>query len=195
MRKLLDQRISDYFFDNSWHFSLSFCKNHWDIVVKILLYSLGPVKSDTIIWPPSPSGKISTKIAYDHVRNKQPIVSWGNLIWSSFIRPRKSLTLWRAIYDRLPTWNKLHFEGPLICPMCFKFGENIDHLLVNCEFAQQIWQKVLAAFSISFMPYSSFGEFFIAASKMKFSPQILSLAIYVCECYLEYLEISQQFYF
>lgn len=175
MHKFLTQSISDYYYNSSWHFTMNFCNNHWDIVEKILLYSLGPANSDTVIWPSSPSGKLSSKLAYDLVRKKHPTVSWGNWIWSSFIPPRKSLTVWRAINDKLPTWDKLHLDGPSICCLCFKSEENIDHLFVYCEFATQIWQKVFAAFNISCLPNSSFGEFVLAAMNLNFSPQILSL--------------------
>lgn len=120
-------------------------------------------------------GQDFAKIAYNHIRNSHPVVKWGKWIWSPFIPLRKSLTLWRAINDKLLSWDKLHFEGPSICPLCFKAEENIDHLFVSCDFAQQIWQKVLSAFDIAYMPQSSFGEFFITAMKLIFSPQILSL--------------------
>lgn len=174
LRNLLNQSIPDYFFNNTWHFTLRFCTKHWNILEKILLYSMGPDNSDKIIWPTSPLGNVTAKIAYNHLRQKHPTVRWGKWIWSSFIPPRKSFPVWRAINDKLPLWNKLHFTGP-ICLLCFKTEETIDYLFVTCDFALQIWLKTYSAFNISITHSSSFGDLCIAAMKLVFSPQILSL--------------------
>lgn len=165
-RKYLDQTISDYFYDNSWHFTLSFCSNHWDILVKILLYSVGPSDSDKLIWPPSPSGSCTAKCAYNHLRDKHPTVNWGNWIWSSFIPPRKSIMVWR---------DKLHIIGPSVCPLCFKSEDNIDHLFVSCAFSHQICHKAFSAFNVIFLNHTSFGELCSYAMRQVFSPQLLSL--------------------
>lgn len=145
------------------------------MLVDSLLYHLGPDNSDMMIWPISSFGSATTQNSYSQLRRKQPKVSWGSWIWSSFIPPRKSLTVWRAIHNKLPTWDNLFFMGPSICPLCLKAEENVDHLFVYCDFAQLLWTKVLSAFNISIQEPSSFGQFCLSAMKTIVSPQLLSL--------------------
>lgn len=169
----MDQTISQYFYDNSWHFTLNFFTEHWDVLVDILLYPLGLENSDKMIWRLSPLGSVTAKTSYSQLRRKHPKVNWGSWIWSSFVPPRKSITFWRAINDKLPTWDKLHFRG--LCPLCRKAEEIVDHIFVICDFAQQLWQKVQSAFNISLMIPSSFGEFRLSAMNVVLSPQLLLL--------------------
>lgn len=70
VKERLNHTISQYYFDDSWHFTLSFCIDYWDILTDILSYPLGPANSDTIIWPPSALGTITAKTAYSRLERK-----------------------------------------------------------------------------------------------------------------------------
>lgn len=155
MQENLDQTISNYFFDNAWHLTLNFCIQYWEVLVDILLYHMGPDKADIDL--------ATFSLGFSH--GKVFLFTYSEKISKSMLRhldlesilPRKSITVWRAIHDKLRTWDNLHFKGPSVCPLCFKEEENVDHLFIFCEFAQQLWQRILSAFNISIKFPTSFG--------------------------------------
>lgn len=65
-----------------------------------------------------------------------------NLCWNKACLPKEGIFLWGAlqkkilIVDRL--W-KLGFEGLSRCPLCEGQEEDVNHLILNCEFSQECW--------------------------------------------------------
>lgn len=128
-----------------------------------------------MIWPLTPLGSVTGKTSYSQLRRKHPKVKSGSWIWSSFIPPRKSITVWRVINDKHPSWDKIHFRGPLVCPLCLKYEEAWIIFLFFVILTQHLWQTILFAFNISLMLPSSFGELCLTAMNVVLSPQLLSL--------------------
>ncbi|KAL4325958.1 hypothetical protein GQ457_11G022470 [Hibiscus cannabinus] len=55
------------------------------------------------------------------------------------------IILWKAGYGRIPTHTELAIRGinsseSLLCVLCFKEPESMDHLLCHCEVVSKIWK-------------------------------------------------------
>ncbi|XP_020593193.1 uncharacterized protein LOC110033521 [Phalaenopsis equestris] len=73
-------------------------------------------------------------------------VDGGEYIWNRFLSPSMSFFCWRFFNNLLPTDDILKLNGlrgPSRCYLCLKSEENNDHLFFNCEFAQEVWKKLL----------------------------------------------------
>jgi len=59
--------------------------------------------------------------------------------------------LWTAAHKRCWTADRLARKGlqhPAACPLCDQAQETIDHLLVSCVFARQLWFSILLKFGL-----------------------------------------------
>jgi len=59
--------------------------------------------------------------------------------------------LWTAAHKRCWTADRLARKGlehPAACPLCNQAQETIDHLLVSCVFARQLWFNLLLRFGL-----------------------------------------------
>jgi len=76
----------------------------------------------------------------------------GKFIWSSDIRPSKTLVLWKVFHGRLPTNQHIQNKGLHICSLCTlceKHEESIHHLFFECPNALYIWSWVRHIFPTS----------------------------------------------
>ncbi|KAJ8774442.1 hypothetical protein K2173_016888 [Erythroxylum novogranatense] len=67
---------------------------------------------------------------------------WKNL-WAIKAAPKAKNLIWRAASGSLPCRSLLrarHVPISEVCPMCNIEAESVKHLLVDCTFAQQVWQ-------------------------------------------------------
>ncbi|XP_057803295.1 uncharacterized protein LOC131018600 [Salvia miltiorrhiza] len=115
----LRQPISDYYFDDTWHFTLDFLQVFPDIAFDIISIPISGGE-DRRAWIHSHFGEVSASLAMDHIRPSFPIVDWGKWIWAPFIPMRRSIVTWRVILGRLTTASYLRcsgwfrVDGPLI---------------------------------------------------------------------------------
>uniref|UniRef100_A0A0A9HM32 Uncharacterized protein n=1 Tax=Arundo donax TaxID=35708 RepID=A0A0A9HM32_ARUDO len=67
-------------------------------------------------------------------------------VWRTWAPLRCKFFIWLAINNRCWTADRLAKRGlqhPAACPLCDQAGENIQHLLVECVFARQVWVETL----------------------------------------------------
>ena len=71
--------------------------------------------------------------------------TWFSCMFISKIIPRKSIDFnWRIFHGQINTEKKLkamNFSNG-ICSLCKYKEENLDHLLIDCEQVQNIWQQI-----------------------------------------------------
>ncbi|KAK1309663.1 putative ribonuclease H protein [Acorus calamus] len=100
---------------------------------------------DTLIWPHSPQGGLSTPSAWNFLRQKREEPKWKKWIWQKFQPPTSSICAWMALLDKAPTLSNLQRKGlvrEVTCPMCKTEVETADHLYLNCSFAAFIWTLI-----------------------------------------------------
>jgi hypothetical protein len=73
------------------------------------------------------------------------------LIWKSRAPPRVAFFLWTATLGRILTIDNLRKRNVMVldwCCMCKKGAESVEHLLLHCPFAGEIWSMVFGLFGI-----------------------------------------------
>ncbi|KAJ0586906.1 putative reverse transcriptase zinc-binding domain-containing protein [Helianthus annuus] len=80
-----------------------------------------------------------------------------DLLWVIWIQRKINCFLWRVVLDRIPTKEALIKRkvslSSNICVMCNRGIETADHLMITCDFAQQIWIAVSTWIKISLPRY------------------------------------------
>ena len=73
------------------------------------------------------------------------------MIWKSKVPPRVAFFSWSASLDKILTTDNLRKQRVLVldwCYMCKKCGESVDHLLLHCPIACELWSLVFCLFGI-----------------------------------------------
>nr|KYP39554.1 Putative ribonuclease H protein At1g65750 family [Cajanus cajan] len=102
---------------------------------------------DEIIWGPTPDGIFTTKSAYfvaSPTQNDSHSAPF-KAVWKWKGPERIRLFLWRVLHDSLLT-NLTRFERGLgpdpTCSICMQEEEDTIHVLRDCEFAGEVWNKI-----------------------------------------------------
>lgn len=112
----LSYTVGDVLFDGIWHFDEVFFAQFPEIVVDILRTPVS-FHGDRQIWADSTSGNLTAKAAYSLVQDSTLRVSWASWIWGTFIPPCQSMTVWCAIWGKLPTGAdliRIGIAGPFV---------------------------------------------------------------------------------
>jgi hypothetical protein len=93
------------------------------------------------------SGEYSAKSAYKRFLAGSTLFEPAERIWKSWAPPRCKFFVWLASSDRCWTADRLARRGlhhPKSCPLCDQQEETVQHILVSCVFARDIWFQVLS---------------------------------------------------
>ena len=114
----------------------------WELTANVTLTEA----PDRLEWCWERDGVYSTKSAYKAFFGAMTIDPMSEQIWKS----RAPLTLkffaWLVAKNRCWTADRLRRRGlqhPLRCPLCDQGDETIEHLLISCVVAREVWHAVL----------------------------------------------------
>ncbi|OVA02993.1 Reverse transcriptase zinc-binding domain [Macleaya cordata] len=106
---------------------------------------------DTRLCRGERNGKFSVKSCYE-VIHKGGIPNFTEIgIWDQLIPTKISFFIWLVYHNAAPTQDNLAKRGMVVvnrCYLCCADGETVDHLLLHCSFANEIWTSFLAEFGI-----------------------------------------------
>ncbi|WVZ75533.1 hypothetical protein U9M48_023578 [Paspalum notatum var. saurae] len=97
-------------------------------------------------WKLSSSGCYSSKSAYDALFVGTIKFSSWKRIWKSWAPPNCKFFIWLAILNRCWTSDRLAKRGlphHPSCPLCDQADESIQHILMQCVVARELWFQVL----------------------------------------------------
>lgn len=84
-------------------------------------------------------------------------------IWKMKAPPRVVAFGWLALHGGILTMDNLRCRKKIIvnaCPMCLEDDESVDHLLIRCKAAREVWSHVLRWFDCSLVfPTTVFEAF------------------------------------
>ena len=97
------------------------------------------------LWKLSISGSCTSKLSYDaFFLGTIRFAPWKS-VWRTWAPLRCKFFIWLAIKNRHWTANRLTKRGLThpACPLCDQENEIVQHLLVSCVFACQVWYIIL----------------------------------------------------
>ncbi|XP_026458437.1 uncharacterized protein LOC113358942 [Papaver somniferum] len=128
-----------------------FPENIANLILQMRLIQHG---EDTLIWEPNRSRDFSVKYAYKTINNEfsnrvrqQSSISketWRNL-WRTKVPHKIKLIIWKCLRNIVPTLTKIsHYKRGIDtkCPFCNSQDEDIQHLLIDYEFARALWLRM-----------------------------------------------------
>ena len=142
----------------SWKVLLLRNPNDWKMgVVDEFLHTLGSnlphsEQGDRMIWKLSKKGDFDVRSFYDKFRCPLPIIFPWKGIWKVKAPTHVSFFVWSATWEKILTRDILRCRGFDFvdwCIMCHCNGETVNHLLLHCGKAYQLWSLVFRSFGIS----------------------------------------------
>jgi hypothetical protein len=129
-----------------------------DMVISFFdrLYSISAQhgESDRLVWNPSKKGLFEVRSFYEELIRKDgpsfPSFPWKN-IWRVKAPARVAFFIWSGALGKILTHANLRKMNVIViewCCLCKKSGESIDHLLLHCEVARDLWSYILILFGV-----------------------------------------------
>ncbi|KAM7464801.1 hypothetical protein LguiB_012363 [Lonicera macranthoides] len=113
-------------------------------------------KEDSSVWGGDKNGMFSVKSFFKILTNSDVgcIFAPKDMTWKSGIPPKVRVLAWLAALRKVNTADLIQLRRPFMhlspswCVLCKRDRENIDHLLLHCSFAKEIWNKVRKEFNL-----------------------------------------------
>jgi hypothetical protein len=111
---------------------------------------------DNLVWSWNmTTGTVTTNLAYQCIASiSQNEIScwWLKAIWRVNIQSKIICFMWLCLKDHLLTganFRKRGGIGRVVCSLCLKDDETIDHIFIRCEYTQYIWKETLSSLKFS----------------------------------------------
>uniref|UniRef100_A0A2N9HC19 Reverse transcriptase zinc-binding domain-containing protein n=1 Tax=Fagus sylvatica TaxID=28930 RepID=A0A2N9HC19_FAGSY len=155
-----ESRVSDiYHFQGStisWDIEFTRSVQDWELEMvdsfMSLLYSqiIRPGVVDSLCWTPSCRGLFEVRSFYTTLISPNPpgTFPWKS-VWKAKVPSRVAFFVWTAALGKILTTENLRKRRVIIldwCCMCKSSGESVNHLLVHCPVAWELWSMVLVMF-------------------------------------------------
>ena len=109
---------------------------------------------DRMIWKLSKKGDFNVRSFYDKFRGLLPIIFPWKGIWKVKAPTHVSFFVWTATWEKILTGDNLRYRGFDFVDwyiMCRCNGESVNHLLLHCGKAFQLWSLVFRSYGISWV--------------------------------------------
>uniref|UniRef100_A0A2N9EFL4 Reverse transcriptase domain-containing protein n=1 Tax=Fagus sylvatica TaxID=28930 RepID=A0A2N9EFL4_FAGSY len=115
---------------------------------------IGSSERDKMCWKPARTKGFQVKSFYTHLTSPGlGFFPWKS-IWKAKVPPRVTFFVWTAALGKILTADNLRRRGiPVVswCCMCKADGETVDHLLLHCSYAKELWDMVFGLFGIQWV--------------------------------------------
>jgi hypothetical protein len=106
-----------------------------------------PDQDDFFTWPCDPSGVFSAKATYDRLCEGAVRFGAVDCIWKPWAPSKCKIFQWPAVKNRLWTTDRRARHGlqavANTCYLCLQEIDAVDHFLVHCCYAKEVWFKSL----------------------------------------------------
>jgi hypothetical protein len=119
-------------------------------MLKEELRDAAPVhKTEDDKWGWGPSGSYSSAKGYELLQPQRdrtlPARFWME-VWDTMALPKVNFFFWTLMHKKILTGENLmkrNIVGPHRCSLCKEAMETMDHLFVDCLFANKVWNLIL----------------------------------------------------
>jgi hypothetical protein len=147
-----------------WNIQFSRLIHDWEVDELALFYrclyacKLRGDGKDKLWWMPSRKGIFEVKSYYRALSPRWSFSFTWKSVWRSQAPPRVAFFVWTAARSRILTLDNLGRRGMVVvnrCWLCEKEGESVDHLLLHCGTASELWNAFFVRFGLCWvMPRS-----------------------------------------
>jgi hypothetical protein len=121
-----------------------------------LLYSttIKTNEEDKMCWRPSLTKGFHVKSYYKVLSSHGGDLFPWKSIWKVKAPPRVAFFSWTAALGKILTVDNLRQRGLILvswCCLCKADGETVDHLLLHCAYAKELWDMIFVWFGISWV--------------------------------------------
>lgn len=185
-----DSTVAENREGNAWNLQLRRNLQDWEIESFIELlsrlgnFSLNPQVRDSIAWNNSIDKVYSVKSGYTHFITRNLIIeSWPwKLIWKTKLPPKVICFSWTALHEACLTQDNLRrrkIQMANRCYMCHSSLESVNHLLLHCTVASEIWNMFFLLFGLSWVMPRSTKEACSSWSQLKVEKTIKNIWLMV----------------
>lgn len=173
-------KVGNFIVDNTWNIPHQFRLSFPAIVRDISNVTIAANTKDELRWKLCSNGRPTTRDFYNSCRHKSQELYCGERIWRKSIQPRRSLTVWKALHNRLPTEELLQIKGYSLsscCRLCYAAGEGLEHLFIHCNFVNSIWTRLEEVFQLNLDKTTDLKGPLSSVFKKQMSKQVYDLWI------------------
>jgi hypothetical protein len=119
-----------------------------------MLYSCKLSQGNVDQWSPSKKSVFEVKSFYKVLSNPATEMFPWKSIWRTKVPSRVVCFGWNAALGKILTHDNLRKRSIIVvewCCICKKNGESVDHLLIHCEVATQLWHYMFTLFGIEWV--------------------------------------------
>ena len=122
-------------------------------VIRLMLHMLvimgfGPYK---VCWKPTRNRGFEDRGYYSSFYPPNLVSFPWRMIWHSKVPPRVAFFSWSTSLGKILTIDNLHKRRVIVlnwCYMCKRCEKSVDHLLLHCSIAWELWSLVFCLFGI-----------------------------------------------
>jgi hypothetical protein len=107
--------------------------------------------NDKLWWVPSCKGHFEVKSFYRMLSPRGLASFPWKSVWKSKAPPRVAFFVWTAVHSKILTLDNLGRRGLVVVNRCWLYetdGESVDHLLIHCAAARDLWNAFFARFGL-----------------------------------------------
>jgi hypothetical protein len=148
---------------HSWDIEFSCSVQDWEVAVvdtfMEVLYSTHIHRGslDSIVWNLSTCETFEVRSFYSAMIQPSHSFPWKS-VWKAKVPSRVAFFLWTATLGKILTIDNLRKRRVIImdwCCMCKTSGESVNHLLLHCPVAGDLWNMIFSIFGVPWiMPRS-----------------------------------------
>jgi mannosylglycoprotein endo-beta-mannosidase len=117
--------------------------------------------SDKLVWVGAKDGRFTVKSFYNTLSGDSfSLLPWRE-VWRSKVPMRVAFFVWEVLHGKILTIDNLRRRGLCVidwCYLCKADAESVDHLLLHCSVASDLWNFVFRMVQLSWvMPATIVG--------------------------------------
>ncbi|XP_071700404.1 uncharacterized protein [Rutidosis leptorrhynchoides] len=159
------------------------------LIGEISSFGFGSYENDSWKWLEHSSGILHTHALATIINNKLLVNSFSSVatLRNRLLPQKIEVFIWRAQRNRLPVRTELDKRGIDLdsarCPVCDNEVETLEHMLIHCTFAKDLWLRFFKWWKVDNFQIQSVND--IASGPMSHShnfpnPDLMTASMWVC---------------